>query len=198
MKKENRILCFLLVFMMIFSVAAIPAMEVKAANYTTWKQSDSRWGSLKLGKNGTMAKWGCKITTLAMLMVKAGVESESTFNPGTLRNRYTNAGYISYSSTESLDGNLSDNALTKANSPRFYKVGTVDYTTAPFATIRTSINTLLNSGYYVEVRVNYNKHSVAVNYCTSNNVCIMDPGYNKTYLSQWDGGIMSAIYYKAS
>ena len=198
MKKMKRILCFFLVFALFFSASLTPAIEVKAATYPAWKQNDPRWGSLPLGKNGTMAAWGCKITTLAMLMVGAGVESESNFNPGVLRNRYTNAGYISYSSNVELDGNLSDSALTQTNSPNFYKVGSADYTYSSFSSIYSSINSLLNSGYHVEVRVDYNRHSVAVTRCSGGVVYINDPGYSKTTLNQWDGTIIRADYYKAN
>ncbi len=199
MKRSNRFLSLCLVFTMVLCAYSMVTKEVTAASdYTTWKQYDSRWGSKTVGKNGTMASWGCKITTLAILMVHSGVENENNFNPGILRDRYTNAGYISYSDIIANDGNLSDSAVSKTNSPNFYKVGTVDYTYSSFSSIRSSINSLLNSGYFVEVRVNNNQHSVAVKNCTATDVNIMDPGYSKSVLSQWDGTIIKATYYKAT
>lgn len=196
LKKSKAILS--LVLICTFLVAFLPAQTASASSYQDWKQSDSRWGSLTLGNNGTMSSWGCKITSIAILMVHSGVENESTFNPGTLRNRYENTGYITHSSSISADGNLLDAATTQTNSPNFYKVGSKDFSTTAFSGIYSTISSLLNQGYYVEVRVKNNGHSVAVNYCSNNEVYIMDPGYTgRTTLSYYDGGIACCYYYKA-
>ena len=78
MKRSNRFLSLCLVFTMVLCAYSMVTKEVTAASdYTTWKQYDSRWGSKTVGKNGTMASWGCKITTLAILMVHSGVENEN-------------------------------------------------------------------------------------------------------------------------
>ena len=48
---------------------------VQAANgeYRTWKQSDPRWGSIRLGGSSeTISQSGCAVTSVAMLLVKAG------------------------------------------------------------------------------------------------------------------------------
>lgn len=197
LQKNRGILAFLMIFTLLVSM--IPSNTiVKAASYQDWKQYDSRWGSKTLGDNGTMSSWGCKITSLAILMVHAGVENESTFNPGVLRDRYENAGYITHSSSISADGNLCSGATSQSFSPKFYYVDSHYYPTESFATIRSDISSLLNSGYYVEVRVKNNGHSVAVNYCSSSEVYIMDPGYSgRTTLSYYDGGIYCINYYKA-
>lgn len=197
MKKILKV--FFSVLVCVSMIIGMQSVSVQAAtgNYKSWKQSDSRWANKKVGNNGTMKSWGCKITSIAILMVHSGVEKESNFNPGILRDRYESKGFISHSNNISNDGNLSSAAVNQTNSPNFYAVGTVDFRPTPFSQIRSKISNLLSNGYYVEVRVNNNQHSVAVDYCSSNEVFIMDPGYNKTKLSQWDGTIYSAIYYKA-
>ncbi len=181
-----------------FLVVMLPTTVTKAASYENWKQYDSAWGSKPLGNNGTMASWGCKITSIAILMVHSGAESESNFNPGILRDRYENAGYISHSSSISADGNLLSGATSQSFQPNFYYVGSKDYNPTPFSQICPSIKSLLNQGYYVEVRVKNNGHSVAVKSATDNEVYIMDPGYNRTTLSSYDGGISSCNYYRAN
>ncbi len=191
-----RITCILLICMMIVSL--IPVSTMKASDsYTSWKQNDSRWGSLTVGENGTMAKWGCKITVIAMLMVKASVENISDFNPGVLLERYEKAGYITHSSNIRSDGNLYSVATSKANSPKFYLAGTKVVTGTSDDYIQSIISELLDEGYYIEARVKNNGHSVAVNYCKNNEVYIMDPGYNRTELSQWSGTITKLNYYEA-
>ncbi|WP_273326539.1 hypothetical protein [Vallitalea guaymasensis] len=195
----KKILCSLLILttFMGMSLGATNITSNAYGNYKTWKQYDSRWTDKKVGDNGTMGAWGCKITSLAILMVHAGVENESNFNPGTLVDRYENAGFISHHSDINLDGNLSSSATTQSNSPNFYQVGRKDFTYSSFTSIHKQIRDLLNDGYYVEVRVNNNGHSIAVDYCSSSEVYIMDPGYSKTKLSQWNGSISCAYYYKA-
>lgn len=197
-KYFRKILCCLLLLttLMGMSFGATNIISNASSNYKTWKQYDSEWGSKKVGDNGTMSAWGCKITSLAILMVHADVENSSNFNPGILVDRYENAGFISHNSSISLDGNLSSSATTQSNSPNFYQAGSKDFTYSSFSSIHSQISDLLDNGYYVEVRVNNNGHSVAVDYCSSSDVYIMDPGYSKTKLSQWDGKISRAYYYK--
>lgn len=197
MKKIYKVLVsFIICLMMGVSMQAV-SVQAATGNYKTWKQSDSRWGKKKVGNNGNMSSWGCKITSIAILMVHSGVEKESNFNPGVLLDRYEAKGLISHSNSISADGNLSNSALSKANSPNFYKEGTLNFNPTPFKEIRSKISDLLKQGYYVEVRVNNDGHSVAVERVDNNEVYIMDPGSSKTKLSQYDGGIAYAHYYRA-
>lgn len=192
-----RIVCILLTCMMIVSLIPVSSLEA-ADSYTSWKQNDSEWGSLAVGDNGTMAKWGCKITVIAMLMVKASVEDVSDFNPGVLLERYEKAGYITHSDNISDDGNLYFVATSKANSPQFYLAGTKVVTGSSDDYIQSVISTLLEEGYYIEARVKNNGHSVAVDYCKDDEVYIMDPGYDRTKLSEWSGTVTKLNYYYAT
>lgn len=179
-----------------FTASTLAASKTSTA-YQDWKQSDSPWGSKKIGDTGTMAAWGCKITSIAILMVHSGVKKESNFNPGTLLDYFDKKGLITHSSLSEYDGNLHDNAISKANSPNFYYAGSNNYLRSSFSSIYSDINKLLKQGYFVEVRVKNNNHSVAVNYCSNGEVYIMDPGYNVNTLRHYDGGIFCCNYYKA-
>ena len=124
-------------------------------------------------------------------MVHSGAESASNFNPGVLRNRFVNGGWIASS------GSLSDEAVSKANSPYFYYIGERNYANTSFSGIVSDIKSLLSQGYYIEASVENNGHRVAVNYATNNEVYIMDPGHDRTTLSYYNGTIHHVNYYKA-
>lgn len=170
-----------------------------ADDYSSWKQSDSRWGGLGLGNLCTMSNSGCLLTSIAIQMAASGAEGDS-FTPATLRDRVENGGFVSHASSIEDDGNLDyAAAFSQENSPNFYFAGTKDYTYSPFVEIRDSIASLQNEGYYVVVAVNYYGHYVAAADATGSDVPIYDPaGSGKTMLSQYDGGIMQAIYFKAN
>ncbi len=185
-------------FVLFFPTFTIDA-GASGTSYKEWKQSDSRWGSLSLGNGGTMRSWGCKVTSIAMLMVHSGAEpaDDALFNPGILRNRFVSKGYIACTNDYS-DGNLSAAALTKKGSPNFYLSEKIDVIPSPFGEIYDIINTKLSQGCYIEVRVNYNGHSVAVDRCSDGKVYIMDPAANgKATLNEYDGTIHYVICYKA-
>ncbi len=201
--KTKRIFSALAAVVMCF-IFILPMLSVSGfaadGSYKLWKQSDQRWGSLSVGNGGTMSSWGCKITAIAILMVHSGAEPDdvSQFNPGILRNRFDNAGYIAYTD-DYTDGNLSAAALTKSASPDFYLSEKVNVIPTPFSDIYDIVETKLADGYYIEVRVNYNGHSVAVDYCSNGTIYIMDPGSTGiTTLNEYDGTIYYVNCYKAT
>ncbi len=62
---------------------------------TIWRQSDSRWGSIKLGSSSTtMSRSGCAVTSLAIAISCSGVtiNDAASFNPGTFVNRLNSTG----------------------------------------------------------------------------------------------------------
>lgn len=199
--KTKKLLSALAAAVMCF-IFILPAFSYAGdSSYKEWKQGDQRWGSLSVGNNGTMSSWGCKITALAILMVHSGAEPDdvSQFNPGILRNRYNNAGYIACTDTIATDGNLSASATTKSFSPDFYLSEKVNVIPTPFEDIYDIIETKLSEGYYIEVRVNYNGHSVAVDYCSNGTVYIMDPGSKDiSTLNEYDGTIYYVNCYTAT
>ncbi len=65
------------------SFSSVYAVSESVAEYKTWKQSDSRWGDIHLGKSGyNMRGSGCATTALAFLLVHAGNFKEVKFDPG--------------------------------------------------------------------------------------------------------------------
>ena len=54
------------------------SLQAATGEYRSWKQGDSRWGSMHLGSSSdTMAESGCLVTAIAMLMVHTGCADES-------------------------------------------------------------------------------------------------------------------------
>lgn len=192
-KKFQRIWAALLACLTLW--ISMPAVRTAASDtsYQAWKQYDSRWGSVAVG-SGTMASIGCKITSIAILMVHAGIQPDdvSVFHPGLLCMAYAADGYLDSS------GNLNTGAaLSQTNSPEFYKAGAVDVSAMSFEEICGEIQTLTDTGYYLDVRVANGGHFAAVNCVEGEDVLIMDPGYDKTLLSEWDGTITQLNYYQA-
>ena len=163
---------------------------------TQWKQYDKTWGSLSLGDNGTMGKWGCLVTSIAIQMARANVV-DSTFTPGTLRDRLEASGYISHNRELAADGNLAyAAAFSQKNSPDFYYCGAEDWTTTSFKEIAACIKHLQDEGYYVIAQVKYGGHYVACGPVDQADVAIYDPGYDVQSLKAYDGGIQGCIYFK--
>ena len=202
---KKRILCLALVMVMIFTLLPVSgfAATYDGASYSTdyanWKQGSYPWGNKTLGDLCTMADSGCLITSIAILMAKSGAEDPEYFCPGTLRDRYETKGYVSHNSSDiRFDGNLSNEAYTQANQPNFYYSGYSDFSPTPYGEIYNTLRSKLNAGYYAIVNVKNGGHFVAVNYCSDGEVYIYDPGYTgRTKLSFYDGGIVSATYFKA-
>lgn len=82
-----------------------PVGEPGSGSCTIWKQSDSSWGSIKLGSSSlTMSNSGCAVTSIAIAMSCSGttINSVASFNPGTLvrklnaMNGFTQGGAIKW------------------------------------------------------------------------------------------------------
>ena len=206
--KKKRIKLWIFAVCILFSVAVVTSTTVLAASYngcnytsdyTQWKQGDSAWGSKKLGNLCTMSNSGCLVTSIAIQMARSGVENPNTFCPGTLRDRLEAGGFISHASTVQADGNLNyAAAFSNSNSSKFTYSGMSDFHPTPYNSIYSTLVEKISQGYYAVVNVKYGGHWVAVSHCSDGEVYINDPagnGYSR--LRQYDGGIESAIYFKA-
>ena len=192
MKKIRFLRMFLLMIMLVGSI------KVYASDFTQWKQGNSAWGSKKLGNLCTMSDSGCLVTSIAIQMARSGVENTSTFNPGVLRDRLESGGFISHAATIAADGNLNTSAaFSQSNSPNFYLAGSSNFHPTPFSQIYSTLSSKLGEGLYAVVNVNYGGHWVAIASCSGGEVYINDPGSARTTLSSYNGGIESAIYFKA-
>lgn len=190
----RRFICIALVMLLTFTLTT---GAYASEDSTQWKQYDQAWGNLPLGENGTMKSWGCLITSIAIQMARANTE-ESSFTPGTLRNRLEASGYISHSHEVESDGNLSyAEAFSHENSPNFYYCGAIDWSATPFEDILVDIEQLQKDGYFVIAQVRFGQHYVACGPASQSDVTIYDPGDNIDSLEAYNGGILGCIYFKS-
>ena len=69
------------------AVTPLSGMAGSYEDYRDWMQGDARWGSMKLGSSGwTMAAKGCLVTSVAKLIVQAGLRDPYEFDPGIFLN----------------------------------------------------------------------------------------------------------------
>ncbi|MCI8547784.1 MAG: hypothetical protein HFJ38_02715 [Bacilli bacterium] len=149
-------------------------------DFSSWKQSDSRWGSIHLGNSSdTISSAGCLVTSLAMLIMKYQIPTTITgeFNPGTF--------------VESLNVNHGfDGALFRwdlsAITPSFKRVQNLEVLGQNKNQKLRIIKDGLDKGYavMVEVKGNTGQHWVAVDSVSGSDVIMMDPGSQAT--NMWD------------
>ena len=146
-------------------------------NYKSWKQTGSSWSSMTLGTNGgTVAKYGCAVTSSAMLMVKSGAVTDSDFNPGVLIE------FLNRNGGFSADGDLNWNALAYY-APDFRFDSRVNLYGTDEQKIQ-KVQQLLADGYSVIAQVKYGAHFVAVDYVKGSEIMMLDPGSQSTSLNE--------------
>lgn len=83
--KDKGILRILLAFLIIMGMFAGVCRPVNGADaaedFRTWRQMDSRWGSVAIG-GSTVRSSGCYITSIAMVAVASGARDTDSFDPG--------------------------------------------------------------------------------------------------------------------
>ncbi len=150
------------------------SIVVSASNgeYKTWKQSDSRWGGVYLGRSSeTISQSGCAVTSLAILVVHAGYFDESTFTPGTFCTFLNNNGGLDGS------GNIYWGAVSKLV-PDFTFEGTAYLYGSTEAEKVSEIKSYLDQGYYLVSDVKYSSHWVAIDSVSDGVVYSFDPARN--------------------
>lgn len=176
--------------------AALTPISAFAAE-SGFKQGDSRWASVSLGEQCTVADSGCLISSIADAMADAGYVD---INPGKLAMDLEEGGYISHNASDiNFDGNLDyARAFSAPNQWGFNFTKTIDWTYTPYEEIRRTIHAELEQGNYVVVCVNHYGHYVYVSQdATLEKVTIQDPGYAITDLEDYDGTIMMGIVFTA-
>jgi len=172
LKMKKKVVYFL--FAIICFVTSIHFIFYSYADtsYKGWKQSDSRWGNLPLGKSDcTMSSSGCVVTSISILAVHSGNAEEKNFNPGVLCKFLNNNG--GFTST----GNLYWNKVSLCL-PNFQydgKESISGYTTSQKISY---ISWLLEKGYSLLASVKYGGHYVAIDKVENGIVYMMDPGKN--------------------
>jgi mannosyl-glycoprotein endo-beta-N-acetylglucosaminidase len=141
--------------------------------YKSWKQGDSRWGSMRLGSSSyTMSNSGCAVTAVAMLMVHSGSVTDSSFNPGTFCTFLSNNGGLSSA------GDISWSAATKlASSFQFEGYGSFSSSSASGKI--SEIKNYLDNGYYLAVSVKNGGHWVAIDRVENGVAYAIDPANGK-------------------
>lgn len=155
--------------------------SVDSGEYVNWRQYDSRWSNIKVGKSsGTLGSIGCLITSISILIEKSGCNTMiKPFNPGTfLETLNKNNGFDE-------NGNLQYAAVTKAV-PAFKYVGNQNLREKSKEEKLSIIKQYLDSGYYLTAEVKGatkgSQHWVAVTNVDGNSVIMVDPGSNQTIM----------------
>ncbi len=161
------VISVLLILTMAFTVSA-------SEDYKSWVQSDSRWGSKRLGNcSETMSEIGCAVTSVAILAVHSGSVSENNFNPGILCDYLSkNDGFDNY-------GNLYWGAVTKLV-PDFKFKKRADISASSKESMTKLLANYINQGYYIVLSVEHDNHWVAIDTVKDGEVYMMDPAQNKT------------------
>lgn len=164
----------------VMSVALLGSSLIYAGmtnNYKSWKQTGSSWSSMTLGTNGgTVANFGCAVTSAAILMVKSGSVTDSDFNPGVLIE------YLNQNNGFSADGDLNWDALAWY-APDFKFDSRINL----FGTDEEKIERvqgLLEEGYYMIAQVKNGAHFVAVDAVRGSEITMMDPGSTSNSLNE--------------
>lgn len=191
---KRRIVCFMMALIMALSL--IPCLERETAHadaagaYQTWKQYDSPWGS-KVLQTMTMARGGCRVTAMAMLLVKAGWKNESSFDPGIALDLFKQTGVV-------IGGGMSESNISKAV-PGFRYCGSQNLQPMSRTDTINFIKNLYNKGYYCELLVKNGGHAVALESVVGNTINVVDPGYGARnafdVYSQWNSSGINHVFW---
>ena len=161
--------------------------------YAGWKQADPAWGSITIGtSNETIARVGCLVTSVSMLIAKSGVETtvDGEFNPGSFVKKLNETGGFS--------GALLNWAAVSNAAPNFVFQDKVYVLGQSQEQKLQAIKNLLNQGYYVvaEVKGNTGSHWVAIDEVNGNSVLMMDPAREATDMwAEYDPANTSELAY---
>lgn len=151
-----------------------------SGDFSTWRQGDSRWGSIHLGKsNDTISQSGCLVTSLAMLIMKYNIPTtiSGEFNPGTF--------VETLNKNNGFQGALFRWDLSPVT-PTFRRVQDIGCLSRSRSEKLKIIKDGLSKGYavMVEVKGNTGQHWVAVDSVSGSDVIMMDPASEETKM--WD------------
>ena len=144
-----------LVLVLVLAIASFPVGVSAAEDYRAWKQSDSRWGSIKMGSTSiTIGSEGCLVTAVTKLIIQAGFRDPASFTVATLANWLN--------SNDGYDGNALKWAKPSQCVSGFKYHGSLASGSFESADNNGWIITQIQSGYHVVLEVNNGKHWVAV------------------------------------
>ncbi|MCI8346660.1 MAG: hypothetical protein HFJ12_01760 [Bacilli bacterium] len=158
--------------------------STSTGDYTSWKQYGASYSSIRLGNSSaTIQSAGCLVTSVAILIARSGVSTtvSGDFNPGTFVQKLNSNGGFD------RKGNFNWGKVTTA-APNFVYQGNLNISNQSKSAKLSSIQSLLNSGYYVVAEVKggggNGQHWVAIDSVSSNTVHMFDPGSTATNLWQ--------------
>lgn len=172
MKKIKKLIMLLLAITLAFNSAAYcyasevffdsssVALAKSTEDYRSWSQSDSRWGSINLGKSSeTMSSAGCLVTSIAKLVVQCGLRDSSEFTPGTLvKSLNSNSGFTSSGAfywatiSRAVSGFSSSGVLLSDNKSSSYSSSKYN----------NQVISWIKDGYHLVLNVKNGGHWVAV------------------------------------
>ncbi|MGI5874310.1 MAG: S-layer homology domain-containing protein [Bacillota bacterium] len=165
----------------VYTTSAAYLSALPAGEYKDWKQSDPRWGGNKMGSS-TIAKAGCLVTSVSILLVGSGAEKDSylagDFDPGVFVKWLNNNGGF-------IGAGLVWGAVEKFE-PKFKLYTDTRSSGSNFSSLSKSakisaISGHLRAGRFIVICVHNpstgNTHWVAVDEVDGDDVLICDPGY---------------------
>ena len=177
MKNYVHVFTMIIIALIVCQIISFAA-NAEAEDYRAWTQYDSRWGNMKMGTS-TLAAKGCLVSSIAKLIIQAGLRNQSNFNIGTLNAWLNNNGGFSGASlywgkpAEYIDGF------------NFYGflLGSGSHSSISY---NDEIVEWAKQGYHMAICVRNGGHWVAVDEprtVSSGTVYIMDSGYSGGGLS---------------
>ncbi len=143
-------------------------------NWRTWKQCDSKWGSVTLQNSAhTICKWGCLITSIAMQIARSGTKTTITpIDPSVAAKTFTfSDGIYIWGSQQKL-------------APNFVEVDEANLRVLGRKSIVEKLNEFNKENYYMVLQMYLpslaTSHYVAIDYVDieNNEVYIIDPAKN--------------------
>lgn len=175
--------------------------SIDAGPYSTWRQSDSRWGSIKIGTTSkTISGVGCAVTSVAIQIARSGVELASSFkgnfNPGSFVLAMNSIGGFTGASIWWAK------PTTIAPNFKFHNIVSVNRNNAlsTIASYLQDSNNYLVAHVYGSIGRDTSNHWVAVTGVTDNDVYMIDPASSSNSLNTTYGikYIDSIVIYKVS
>lgn len=148
--------------------------RIGSTDAESWKQCDSRWGSLKV-RSGTICKIGCALTSVSIQIARSGTNTNVSgeFNPGTFMQLHRDNG--GFSANDSITWNVTDVA------PNFKFNGSTRLGGTKQQKMQ-KINEYLSNGEYIVLGVSYTytgeyniDHYVAVDHVGNDEIYVFDP-----------------------
>lgn len=163
----------LILLLALFPTAATAAGD----DYKTWKQGDTRWGTLSISSTGntryTMTGQGCYVTAVCKLLIHAGQQSED-FTPDKCLAALKEHGMLS-TGGGMIPGNFNKSFLPTYGPELEYKFTPAEGMTRSEAV--KAVQNYIKEGYYVIIHMPEGAgHYVAVDRVENNDIYVMDNG----------------------